>query len=60
MGKVTAKEEFHCVDIKYRGKHRGYDIYMNNEPFLVMFAPTRKLSRSEARAIVNLMNALRG
>lgn len=52
---------FHVVHLKHEGKHAGYDVYVNNVPFLTRSAdwPPHKdlrLTRPEAYAIVKLLN----
>lgn len=53
---------FHVVKTSFNDKHTGYDIYLNNEPFLVQADKKDKskfLKRHEAYAICKLLNSER-
>lgn len=49
------KKPFHVVHIRRNGRHVNYEIYCNNEPFLVP-AKGVKLAKSRAYDIANLLN----
>lgn len=47
--------DFHVVHIQYRGRHRGYEIWHRNRPFIVL-GDGLSLKRREAYAFVRSLN----
>lgn len=47
---------FHVVHIKFRGEHRGYEVWHNNKP-LVKLADGLELKKHEAYKLVKEFNA---
>jgi hypothetical protein len=54
------KKPFHIVKTSFNDKHTGYEIYFQNQPFLVQAVkndPERRLRRMEALVIANVLNS---
>lgn len=47
--------DFHVVHIKYRGQHRGYEIWYNNKP-LIRLSDGLDLKRLEAYQLERSLN----